>query len=171
MDFSKSLVLLARWGKSTYHRRSSMKITRSFWHPPSMQYLWGPFSSSPLEPWKARWWSCYAALWQCKQIAGEPHPDVIFLLSFLAGRCEESAWALSPVAASFLCSPLFPLQTPESWYQCVYSLVSLQAQTPGRFLLVNWIWEFCLLLMSRSGCSGSYLPEAQSCKLLGVGSP
>lgn len=57
---------------------------------PSMQYLWGPFSSSPLEPWKARRWSCYAALWQCKQIAGEPHPDVI-LLSFLEGRCEESA--------------------------------------------------------------------------------
>lgn len=79
MDFSESLVLLARRGQEYLPQKViDEDHTQSFWHPPSMQYLWGPFSSSPLEPWNALRWSCYAALWQYKQIAGEPHLDVIF---------------------------------------------------------------------------------------------
>lgn len=44
----------------------------------------------------------------------------------------------------------------------VYLPVSLQVQTPGCLLLVNWVCELSPLLMSRSDLSGIYLPEAQS---------
>lgn len=75
------------------------------------------------------------------------------------------------MAASFSSSPPSVLWFLGSWCSCVFSLVSLQVQTPGCFLLVDWVWEFSLLFMSRSGLSGNYLLEGQSYKLLGVRSP
>lgn len=73
------------------------------------------------------------------------------------GQSEESP----ETCGSFVqCSPPSLLQSLGCW--CAYSLVSLQVQTPGCFLLVNWGWELSPLLMSKSDAQDTYLPEAQS---------